>query len=84
MKIYIDEAQSTKALIHSQELLKRFPKNPIFLFYQHKILLMSGNKAKAGELSVMLMQVLTGNPQCDKVQTNHFQRLLDEDAKKYK
>ena len=84
MKIYIDEAQSTKALIHSQELLKRFPKNPIFLFYQHKILLMSGNKGKAGELSVMLMQVLTGNPQCDKVQTNHFQRLLDEDAKKYK
>jgi hypothetical protein len=84
MKIYIDEKKHEEALKYANELLQRFPINPIFLFYQHKLMLMSGKSEQAASIVVTLMNTLAENKQTEQIQRLHFQRLIQEESKKYK
>jgi hypothetical protein len=83
MKLYLEEKKYATALTNVNELLQRFPQNAIFLYYKFNILLKASNVKDANVASSQLMNELKNNQQINNIQFKHFERLIEDDHKKF-
>lgn len=84
IKIYLEEEKKySLARIYSAQLIKKFPANLLYRYYQFKSYLEEKNIEDATKELGLLMYHAEKNPQLTETQKSHFQIIAREDLKKF-
>jgi hypothetical protein len=83
MKIWMDEKKPKQALPHAQILIKKFPQNAVFQYFQFTLFQQLGEFSKASQTEANLLEGLKSNPQITEEQFQHFKKLC-KDIRKLK